>query len=63
MANVTERFNTVIAKLTEASAEILAQIEKLKEEDLSPEGEVALQTIEAKATAMAEISPPIEPVP
>lgn len=58
-----ERFNAVSAKLDEASAEILAEIETLKSQPLTPEQEAALANIEAKANALADIAPAIPPTP
>jgi hypothetical protein len=63
MATLEERFNAISSKLDEASAEILAQIEILKGESLSTEGEAALEVLEGKANALAEIAPPIEGTP
>ncbi len=60
MATLQERFDAVNSALTEASAEILAEIAKLKEGgNLTPEQEASLEAIETKATAMASISPPV----
>lgn len=55
MTNSTDQFK---AKLTKAKDEILAQIALLKQEELSPKGESALQAIESQATAMVDISLP-----
>lgn len=59
MPNLEERFNAVSAKLDEASSEILEEIRKLREGELTPEQEAALANIEAKANALAEIAPPL----
>lgn len=59
MATLEERFNAVNAKLEEAAGEILAEIEKLREGTLNPEQEAALENIEAKANALADIAPPL----
>lgn len=66
MATVTERLAAVEGRLDEASTEILAEIAKLKEENLSPEGEATLARLESKANALADIvgnvpAPPAEP--
>ena len=60
MATLEERFNAISGKLDEASGEILAEIENLKKGGtLTPEQEAALEAIEAKANALADIAPPI----
>lgn len=75
MATLQERFDAVnakldtgVAKLTEASAEILAELTKLREGgNLTPEQEASLANIENKAnavadaaTALADTSPSID---
>lgn len=55
MANINERLKGIETKLTEASDEILKLIETLKNEQLSDEGRKALDAIEAKAIAFADI--------
>ena len=64
---VNERLDTAGSKLTEASAEILAELEKLRAGGtLTPEQEASLANIEAKAQAIADtasgfadVSPPV----
>jgi predicted nucleic acid-binding Zn-ribbon protein len=64
MPSLQERFDAVNSKLQEAADEILAEITKLREGGtLTPEQEQALQNIETKANALAEISPPVETPP
>lgn len=63
MATINERLAGIETKLSEASAEILALIETLKSEQLTPEGRAALDTIEARATALADIVPNPTPEP
>lgn len=60
MSELDDRFNAISTKLDEASGEILAEIEKLKNGGtLTPEQEAALAAIEAKANALADIAPPL----
>ena len=62
--NLKDRFDKVSTKLDEASSEILAEIAKLREGGtLTPDQETALGNIEAKANALADISPALEPPP
>lgn len=63
MANINERLAGIETKLSEASTEILALIETLRSESLTPEGKAALDAIEAKATALADIVPTPAPPP
>ncbi len=57
MADLQERLDTVNSKLDEASREILAELAKLRAGGtLTPAQETALGNIEAKATALADIS-------
>lgn len=63
MATLQERFDAVNAQLQEASDEILAELTKLREMTLPPEAEASLAAIEAKANALKDVSPPIEPQP
>lgn len=55
MANINERLQSIDTRLGEASTEILALIEKLQGESLSPEGRIALDSLESKANALADI--------
>lgn len=57
MANINERLAGIETKLGEASTEILALIETLRNEQMSAAGLAALDAIEAKANALAEIVP------
>lgn len=57
MATIEERFNAISAKLDEASAEILALIETLRGQGVTPAAEAILQQIEAKANALADVVP------
>lgn len=57
MATINDRFTAINTKLTEASTEILAELEKLRGETLSDEARASLDAIEAKANAMADIVP------
>lgn len=57
MATIEERFTAVNAKLDEASSEILALIQQLRDGGVTPEAEAILQQIEAKAGALADIVP------
>lgn len=57
MATIEERFTAVNAKLDEASSEILALIQQLRDEGVTPAAEAILQQIEAKAGALADIVP------
>lgn len=57
MANINERLTAIETRMTEASKEILELIETLKSEQLTPEGRAALDAIEVKATALADIVP------
>lgn len=63
MANINETLAGINARLTEASTEILALIEELRNEQLTPAGREALAQIEAKANALADIVPNPTPVP
>lgn len=63
MATIEERFAAISAKMDEASQEILALIQKLRDEDVTPAAEAILVQIEAKANALADIVPNIEPTP
>lgn len=54
---LTERLNKINSNLTEASEEITAKIEILKQQDLDEEGMAALEAIEQKAQALADIVP------
>lgn len=55
MADINERLKGIEKRLVEASDEILKLIETLKNEQLSDEGRKALDAIEAKANALADI--------
>lgn len=59
LSELTESLNTIDAKLTEASTEILAEIQRLEDAlgdvDIPAEAETALAAITAKATALADI--------
>lgn len=57
MANINERLAGIETKLGEASTEILALIETLRNEQMSAAGLAALDKIEANANALAEIVP------
>lgn len=57
MATIEERFSGISAKLDEASTEILALIESLRGQGVTPEAEAILQQIEAKANALADVVP------
>lgn len=63
MPNLKERFDEVNVKLAEASAEIIEEIRKLREGTLTLEQEESLANIEAKAVALANLAPPVEPPP
>lgn len=63
MANINETLAGINTRLTEASTEILALIKQLGDERLTPEGRAALEAIEAKATALADIVANVEPPP
>lgn len=61
MATLDERFQAVNDKLDEASKEILAEVEKLRQGGtMTPEQEAALANIETKTSALADISPPVD---
>ncbi len=61
MASLDERFEGINTKLDEGRNEILAELEKLRAGgSLTEAQEASLQAIEAKANAMADVSPPIE---
>ena len=53
------RFTDIENQLTEASTEILRELALLRDSGVTPEAEVILARIEAKATALAAISPPV----
>lgn len=55
MADINVRLQSIEKRLVEASAEILALIEKLKNEQLTDEGRKALDGIEAIGNALADI--------
>lgn len=57
MASITERLNTIETKLIEGSSEIIAEIARLREENLSPEGEATLARLETAAQALADLVP------
>lgn len=61
MATITERLKAVETAIDDASAEIVAEIAKLKDENLSPEGEATLARLEAKVTALKDIVPDAPP--
>lgn len=56
-----ERFDAVDKRLDEASTEILALIQSLKDQlangTLTPEAEASLEALETKAAALADIVP------
>lgn len=61
LSELAASLTNVDAKLTEASTEILAEIQRLKDAlgdvDIPAEAETALAAITAKATALADIIP------
>jgi hypothetical protein len=61
MATLQERFDAVSAKLDEASSELLAEIQNLKDQlantQLTPEAEASLEAVETKANALADVVP------
>lgn len=67
MPTIEERFDAVDASLTEASSELTAELQKLRDElanasiTLSPKAEASLSNIEAKAKALADIVPNAPP--
>lgn len=63
MATIEERFTTVETKLNEASTEIVAEIQRLREAPgtLTPEAEAILTRLETKAGELADIVPNVEP--
>lgn len=65
MATIEERFTTVETKLNEASTEIVAEIQRLRDElaaaQLTPEAEAILERLETKAGELADIVPNVEP--
>lgn len=63
MANINEIFKGINDRLSEASTEILALIEQLGSEQLTPEGRESLRQIEEKANALADIVPNTPPAP
>lgn len=63
MADINERLTAIQTRLTEASEEILALIKKLQDEQLTDEGRKALDAIEAKANALADIVKEEPPTP
>lgn len=60
MATIQERFDNLNANLDEATTEILAELAKLRQGELTPEQEAALTNIEAKVNALKDTSPPVE---
>lgn len=63
MADINARLAGIETRLAEASTEILALIETLRGEQLSDAGRTALDAIEAKANALADIVPDAPPTP
>lgn len=64
MSTILERFEGVNARLDEAASEILALIQELRDQGVTPEAEAVLVQIEAKAQALADIVPnPPSPQP
>lgn len=63
MGELDNRVAAVESKLNEASAEILRELEILRNETLSEEGRASFARVEAIATAMTNVSPPIPPAP
>lgn len=57
MSTILERFEGVNARLDEAASEILALIQELRDQGVTPEAEAVLAQIEAKAQALADIVP------
>jgi len=61
LSTLAASLNAVDSKLTEASTEIVSEIQKLRDAlgdaDIPPEAEAALAAIAAKATALADIVP------
>lgn len=55
MADINARLQGIEKRINEASEEILALIKKLQDEQLTDEGRKALDAIEAKANALADI--------
>ncbi len=57
MATIEERFAAVNTRLDEASAEIIALIQSLRDLGVTPAAEAILVQIEGKAAALADIVP------
>ncbi len=57
MATIEERFAAIGGRLDEASAEIIALIQSLRDTGVTPAAEAILETIETKAAALADIVP------
>lgn len=55
MGDINERLQGIETRINEASEEILALIKKLQDEQLTDEGRKALEAIEKKANALADI--------
>lgn len=55
MGDINERLKGIETRINEASEEILALIKKLQDEQLTDEGRKALDAIEKKANALADI--------
>ena len=63
MATIEERFTAINTRLDEASTELLALIETLRNQGVTPAAEAVLVQIEAKANALADIVPNVPPAP
>ncbi len=59
MDTLETRFTALEAKLDEASSEILAELQDLRDSGITPEAEAIIARIEAKVTALADVSPPL----
>lgn len=59
MPNLQERLDNINTALNEAADEIIAELQRLREGNLTPEQEQSLANIESRAEALRNVSPPL----
>lgn len=59
LMTLQERLTTLEANLDEGTTEILAELAALRAAGVTPEAEEILARVEAKVTALKDVSPPV----